>query len=667
MNFHIRKVVLWRRNDVGRHEYEFKPGMVNVISGDPQTGRTSFLDIIDYVLGAKECKLPYRFNVATSWVGVEAETDGNCLLLARAVPELGAGASSACYFEMRKPGEEFAGSEFPSANKKVDDVIAKLNEIVCGDVASQTDDDKGTSDGAELRRIGFRDVINFSIVDDSTIVSNEALLRSFSNPQYRKRLVDSFPYVLGIETRELLDKRNEKIVLEKNLEEKTRVRNRVKEVSESWADELRYKLVRAREMHLCPPGLDIPDTRNTDVLLGIAMAVIQQSQEFVQAKLDSKVVDDFTSEAVACQKRVDSLAEESQKVAAEIERLKELNGRVRELEDVADKTHDRLEISKWIREFWDPAQGRFYGWGSNVSREDAEKNLEKVESALKEFESGIGNAGKRQNYDEVFKRELGKQQQILRQLTIRHRKECEKLEALRKAHDSVEGFAATQRDAYRLLGEISSAIDLTAKLSNAEMSLDDLEAMKKRISDIEIDIQHLIADQKDKILRFNHRIAENFKDRLQLLRVEEEIKEANSEFNIKSFAITFTTLTGELRKFANVGGSSNYVGFHIAFICALHELFAAIGTTPTANFAAFDCPTVKSEPSISDNSIETGLSSIVETFKKSLIASGNAWQPILVCESSRQLFQDDSDPLVHPVAHFSDGNGIIPQSWFVGG
>lgn len=50
MNMQIKDIVLYGKNNKTRI-LQFKIGEVNVITGDPSTGKTALIDIVDYCLG----------------------------------------------------------------------------------------------------------------------------------------------------------------------------------------------------------------------------------------------------------------------------------------------------------------------------------------------------------------------------------------------------------------------------------------------------------------------------------------------------------------------------------------------------------------------------------------------------------------------------------------
>jgi len=86
MNMQIKNIVLYGKNDKTRI-LEFKIGEVNVITGDPSTGKTALIDIVDYCLGRSDCPIPegkIRENV--DWFGLRIQFEFGQVFIGRKNP-----------------------------------------------------------------------------------------------------------------------------------------------------------------------------------------------------------------------------------------------------------------------------------------------------------------------------------------------------------------------------------------------------------------------------------------------------------------------------------------------------------------------------------------------------------------------------------------------------
>src|SRR5215467_14430780 len=85
--FKLRKLVLWRRIDAPPRVLDFRPGVVNVISGASKTGKSAVIPIIDYCLGADKCAIPVGvIRENCSWFGIVVNTIEGQKLFARREP-----------------------------------------------------------------------------------------------------------------------------------------------------------------------------------------------------------------------------------------------------------------------------------------------------------------------------------------------------------------------------------------------------------------------------------------------------------------------------------------------------------------------------------------------------------------------------------------------------
>jgi hypothetical protein len=85
MSFQILEIVVYSRDD-RRRILALRPGAVNVITGDSKTGKSALIEIVDYCLGAGECRIPNptRDHSADRRMGRRKAPDGQGTGLRRA-------------------------------------------------------------------------------------------------------------------------------------------------------------------------------------------------------------------------------------------------------------------------------------------------------------------------------------------------------------------------------------------------------------------------------------------------------------------------------------------------------------------------------------------------------------------------------------------------------
>ncbi len=131
MQFQLLKLILWPKSAHRPRVVEFKPGLVNVISGASKTGKSAVIPIIDYCLGSGKCNIPAGLIRETcAWFGIVIETLEGQKLLARREP--GDARQTGDMFVLEAGAEEESvqvPDETPQKNQTVDSVKGMLDAL----------------------------------------------------------------------------------------------------------------------------------------------------------------------------------------------------------------------------------------------------------------------------------------------------------------------------------------------------------------------------------------------------------------------------------------------------------------------------------------------------------------------------------------------------------
>ncbi len=518
-----------------------------------------------------------------------------------------------------------------------------------------------------LPRLNFRDVLNLNLQDDVTILSRTNLIRDFDIGYVRGKLLEYLPFILGIEKKELVELNNERQALEDEYGERTKLRLRLERVTKAWCADLRENLRRAQDIGLCDVTVKLPEASNSDVLMVLARQVIEKNKDFKVPTLSEEAENRHVEETNRLQGLMQKYAEEADSVSEELERLNELNRRIQEYRKTAQKTRERLEVAQWVRTYWNPdtQQQRFlgYDWGSLQSRDDAKANIEKLAAALEAYRVSALDEDKYTDFEIVYQRESERCKKLRKDLIRKHKDAADALAALHAKHGEVRAYLASQADAYSLLGEIRSAINISNNLAGSELSLEGIEKLRSDIAAIELKIAAAKADAKSDFEKTEREISNIIRKRLAALFVSDDVKSDVPDLNLSRMELRFTNNARRIRHLNNIGASSNYLCFHIAVTCALHEVMARNDDSPICNFAIFDCPGQDESSDDADKPVKDKLHQLVAAIQESLPENGFRWQPIILWQSAREVFKQGDQEGVHPVAHFGQGSGIIPTSW----
>lgn len=150
------------------------------------------------------------------------------------------------------------------------------------------------------------------------------------------------------------------------------------------------------------------------------------------------------------------------------------------------------------------------------------------------------------------------------------------------------------------------------------------------------------------------------------------------EFSVTDLNLRVRSDDGHWHFLSEVGSASNWLSFHIAFVCALHEYFnspqgRAVSSVPS--FSVFDQPSqvyfprttrgVKDEKQENLKYADEDLEAVVGIFKTladSAKAQDGKWQCIVLDHARDEIYKDIEG--VHEVAEWREGKKLIPREWY---
>jgi hypothetical protein len=100
MTIQILDIVLYSHDERWRR-LAFKTGNVNIVTGASKTGKSALIDIVDYIFGSGECRVPVGpIRRAVSWFGLRLQLEHGQAFVARRCPDIRAASSEDCFIEV---------------------------------------------------------------------------------------------------------------------------------------------------------------------------------------------------------------------------------------------------------------------------------------------------------------------------------------------------------------------------------------------------------------------------------------------------------------------------------------------------------------------------------------------------------------------------------------
>ncbi len=654
MRFQIKQVVLWPKDrNLARREVHFAPGMVNVITGASQTGKSAIVPIIDYCLGSGRCAIPVNIiRNNTAWFGVLLETPRGELLLARREPG-----------ELQSTGDMFIAEgktvEVPQTidgkNTNVDFVKSYLDEIS----GLSSLDFEATGSGTFRSRPSFRDLAAFNFQPQNIIANPDVLFFKADTVEHREKLRTIFPYVLGVVTADVLAKRYRLEELKREERRLAREIDGLKSTSDRWLADLQLNIARARELGLVSPGTrsTMPQAEAIRLLRTVAAGNGEQ----------------LATSSISINSTLEELTElrnQEQELSLELTRLRQrwiemsrLRRAAIEYREALQVEEERLGISRWLlSESHD--QSDCPVCGSDMAH--TKSHLEQLVQSLEQIE---GTRSSFRTLPATFDREYARvRSRITKQSdelsSVQHR-----IQGLQTRSDEGRRARYTEVSATKFTGRLEADLALFDRMNQDEELLKRREALGIEIRDlmVEVDERALKERERRALLLLTGFMAKLLPD-LGVERPDDPVSLSLVELTLRIKNLNREDSLWE------IGSGSNWLAYHLANILALHEYFLDQAVSPVPTFLVLDQPSqvyfptklaarpmeLNSDPKLSDDDV-LRVRAIFHLLAKVCGKTKNRLQIIVLDHAGDSVWGEI--PTVNLVEEWRDGTKLVPTKW----
>lgn len=175
---------------------DFRPGRLNIVTGESRTGKSAMITIVDYCLGRDTARVPAGpIANAAAWFGTLWEmSDGARAFLGRPAFRVGASSSSSAMLEFGSSSLDIPAFDELRINTDSDSLRAQVSQrIGLSDVVI----DPGDFSDRRPFTIGLGTAALFCFQEQDEIASKGLLFHRQSDINIARSLSDSLPFFLG--------------------------------------------------------------------------------------------------------------------------------------------------------------------------------------------------------------------------------------------------------------------------------------------------------------------------------------------------------------------------------------------------------------------------------------------------------------------------------------
>lgn len=659
MNFQLLKLVIWPKDTkLAPRIVEFKPGLLNVITGASRTGKSAIIPIIDYCLASSDCFIPIdTIRDHASWYGVVFQTDSEEILFARCVP---VGTKVSNDFFILRASTVSIPPVITEPNEKTDGIKNILNTI--SSVPYFSLEGPGNAKPYQAR-LGFRDLMALVFQNQDIVANQNILFYKTHAHEHRERLRNWFPFILGAETIEILKARQRLQIIEQRLKQLKREYERVKMHSSSWMNNMLGHLKVASEYGLLDNATI--DKSNPEDLIITAKFLIENIPN--HTKTNSEDVYIAATELTTIEIEDSKISTEIGLVKKRLSDLQRLKTGFSDYGNAVRKRAERLHISEWLKDISTEAQN-CPACGSSEHPNSASE-LMKISEAFRNYESELKSV---EELPTSFLREEERLNTEVELLLKGQKEHKNRYDVLLASDKEAQKEFQSRKNMFLFLGHLQASLETFESLGDGGEFQEEIILLEKEFEEL-VGLANRKGVQ-EKVDAATARISQGILNHLQTLDVENKYREIAPKFNVKDLNISVLSSDNNWHYLAEVGSASNWVSFHLALFCSLQEYFTSQNHSSVPSFVIFDQPSQVYFPKVKRGSDsqdidpkykDEDVSAVVQMFKTvadSISSNDGAWQGIILDHADDSIYGEING--VHEVDVWRDGNKLIPESWY---
>lgn len=561
MSFQILDIVLYNHHG-DKRILSFKIGKLNIITGDSQTGKSALIDVIDYCLGSKSCKIPKGpIRDKVSWIGLRLEIINGQVFIARKLPDPDKNSSSKIYYAVQNK------IQIPDYSELIQNVtITSLRDLLSKHIHIT----ENINEERKKLKANIRHSTNFIFQEQIELSDNKILFHRQSNYHIALDIKATLPYFLGAVN-------NDYVIKNSQLKDLRRELNGLK-LRQMEIDSMQsHGLSKAQELLFEAQNLGIYNSNDAlDNWDDYVFALKEINFESINIK-DVKGED----------KKYEELQKEESRVDSEIRTIRRQIKAIQKSESYAQDYSKEVEIHldrlKSINLFEEESLNKpplCPICNSTISNTHL--------PTFKEFEKSIKNLNSQiRSVDERSPRMQEAMRILNEKLETEEQKLKENQESMAKIEELNEKLRKIERRnnrAFYLKGRIDFYLEsLLHPKDNIDLS-DSIRTIKNQIEVLESELSTKALEKRLKSVL--NPINKNIMKWAKYLDLEHSEKLISLDIN--HLTLKFETENSPIL-FNEVGSAANKVGYHLVTNYALHKSFVT-NNRPIPRFLFIDQP-----------------------------------------------------------------------------
>jgi predicted nuclease of restriction endonuclease-like (RecB) superfamily len=652
MDFKISKIILWPKNpEMTIRVIPFKGDFVNVISGDNARGKSAIISIIDYCLASSKCSIPIGLiRNLTSWFGIVISYGEEEILLAREEPGVEV-VSNNMYIQR---GKKIAIPEqIEGENANYRDIINELNKLA--QLAKFDLGDKGISQPASIR-----DLVSLNFQPQHLVANPYALFYKADTYQNREKLITIFPYILGILDDELLGLKEELKDLKSREKSLGRELEQRKNIANNWLSEVKSYYALAFEFGLIDGELnDTNAWTPKDYIVRLRQALTRIDRNIIP------LVKVGASTKIS--QRLAELDEKEYQTAAQIQEKKEKLYLIQSVKTSnTDYGNDilvqnsRLEAVSWLKSNINKKYHCPFCGSKSTSAQEYVDSFYTLSNELSNLSRKVADSHR------VFNKEITSINSDLNKLEVQINDIRTEKQILSQENEEYQKQHQVLNSIFRFGGKLEESLKNYDKISESGDLEKDMEKVKKRIAEINKQLNQDVLDRKQKGIL--NQISTSIKHYAKIF--EAEYCDDDIQLNIENLTLKF--VSGNREDFLwEIGSGHNFMSYHISTILAIHEYLLTLDDkNRVPSFIIFDQPSqvyfpeLKKEELAKDEAVlkVKRIFKVLSEFKN---RTASKVQTIIIEHAGENSWNEYSDDvkLIRNWHGDSEDNALIPKQW----